>query len=210
MLSATFFSLLQPALEQVREHGGSKLTAALTVAGGVALGALVLWVVHAAVPHQHFAKGREGGQRELGRHWLFVLAIALHNLPEGLSVGVAYAADQHSTGLAVALGIASQNLPEGLAVAAALVSDGMTRLRAFLIASLTGLIEPLGGLLGAFALSASEALLPWGLGFAGGAMLFVVSSEVLPETLGNGEEHGATFAVLAGFIAMMVLAVLLA
>jgi zinc transporter, ZIP family len=212
MLSATFFSLLLPGLELVRGRGGpaSELNAVLTVSGGVILGASVLWLVHAIVPHEHFEKGREGGNRALGRNWLFVLAIALHNFPEGLSVGVAYGGGGNfATGYAVTLGIGLQNMPEGLAVAAALINDGKGRGRAFTIALLTGLVEPLGGLVGALAVSLSEALLPWGLAFAAGAMLFVVSGEVIPETHREGREREATFAVILGFVAMMIVARLL-
>jgi ZIP family zinc transporter len=210
MLSATFFSLLLPALDLVVTRGGTQLAAVSTAGGGVVLGAVVLWLLHTLVPHEHFTKGREGPTAlHLGRNWLFVLAIALHNLPEGLSVGVSYGGNGVSTGYAVTLGIALQNLPEGLAVAVALISDGMPRGRAFAIALLTGLIEPLGGGLGAVAVSASAALLPWGLAFAAGAMLFVVSGEVLPETHRGGAERSATFAVVLGFVGMMVLARLL-
>lgn len=209
MLGAAFFSLLQPALELVRLRGGSDTSAVVTAGLGVVLGALVLWAIHGVVPHEHFTKGREGSTAfGLGRHWMFVLAIALHNLPEGLSVGVAYG-DTTTTGLPVMLGIAFQNVPEGLAVAAALVADGASRRRAFVIALLTGLVEPLGGLVGALAVSVSEALLPWGLAFAAGAMIFVVSGEVLPETHVEGEERPATLAVVLGVVLMMALAVLL-
>jgi zinc transporter, ZIP family len=211
MLGATFFSLLQPALGLVRARGGSSVSAVLTSGLGIGLGAVVLWIIHRAIPHEHFTKGREGGGAlHLGRNGLFVLAIALHNLPEGLSVGVAYGDTAASTGYAMTLGIGAQNLPEGLAVAAALLAGGMTRGRAFLVALLTGLLEPLGGLIGALAVGASEALLPWGLAFAAGAMLFVVSGEVLPETHVPGRERSATFAVIGGFVAMMALAELLA
>lgn len=210
MLGATFFSLLQPALALVRERGGSSGAAVGTVALGVVLGALALWGAHAAIPHEHFSKGREGHSAlHLGRNTLFVLAIVLHNFPEGLSVGVAYGGGASATGHAVALSILAQNLPEGLAVAAALIADGTPRGRAFVIALLTGLVEPLGGLVGALAVSVSEALLPWGLAFAAGAMLFVVSGEVIPETHAEGRERSATFATIIGFIAMMALAVLL-
>ena len=210
MLGATFFSLLQPALDLVRVRGGTNLEAAVTASLGIGLGAVVLWIVHRAIPHEHFTKGREGGSAfHLGRNGLFVLAIALHNLPEGLSVGVAYGDAAASTGYAMTLGIGAQNLPEGLAVAAALMAGGMRRGRAALVALLTGLVEPLGGLIGALAVSASDALLPWGLAFAAGAMLFVVSGEVLPETHVQGHERSATFAVIGGFVAMMALAVLL-
>lgn len=210
MLGATFFSLLQPAIELVHARGGSDLEAALTVGLGLVLGAVVLFGAHSVLPHEHFEKGREGSTRiQLGRSVLFVLAIALHNFPEGLSVGVAYGVGVPGTGHAVMLGIAAQNLPEGLAVAAALIADGASRGRAFLVAALTGLIEPVGGLVGAVAVTLSDALLPWGLAFAGGAMLWVVSGEVIPETHAPGHEHRATFAVIAGFVAMMGVALLL-
>lgn len=206
MLGATFFSLLRPALELARARAGSALGAGALAGAGMLLGALALWGLHRVVPHEHFTKGREGAQAALGRHWMVVLAIALHNLPEGLSVGIAYGDGAGTSGHAVMLGIAAQNLPEGLAVAAALVADGAPRSRAFAISLLTGLVEPVGGAIGALAMSVSSALLPWGLSFAAGAMLFVVSGEVLPETHVAGQERKATFAVTAGFVLMMVVA----
>lgn len=211
MLGATFFSLLQPALALAGERGASSLEGVAVVALGLALGAVALHAAHAALPHAHFTKGPEGGAAaaRLPRHTLVVLAIALHNFPEGLSVGVAYGAGTGATGHAVTVGIAAQNLPEGLAVAAALIADGAGRGRAFAIAALTGLVEPLGGLVGALAMSLSAALLPWGLAFAAGAMLFVVSGEVIPETHVEGRERSSTFAIIAGFIAMMGVAVML-
>jgi ZIP family zinc transporter len=209
MLGATFFSLLQPALGLVRERGATTAGAAATLGLGIGLGAAALWLAHALLPHEHFTKGREGRSGPLlGRNWLVVLAIALHNLPEGLSVGVAYGGPA-ATGHAVMLSIAAQNMPEGLAVAAALIADGVPRGRSFLIALATGLVEPVGGLVGAFAVSVSAALLPWGLAFAAGAMLFVVSGEVLPETHVEGRERSATCAVIVGFVLMMALALLL-
>jgi ZIP family zinc transporter len=212
MLGASFFSLVQPALDHVTSRGGGPLRAVATVAIGLVLGAVTLWAIHGALPHEHLGKGREGGDgRDLPRHTLVVLAIALHNIPEGLSVGVAFGDGGASgaTGPAVMLGIGAQNMPEGLAVAAALVADGSTRGLAFLIATLTGLVEPLGGLLDALAVGLSAALLPWALAFAAGAMLFVVSGEVIPETHTGGRERAATFAVIGGFVLMMTVAVLL-
>ncbi len=210
MLGATFFSLLLPAFGEIQTRGGSRLAEVTTVGLGLLLGAITLWVLHAAIPHEHFTKGREGSNAfHLGRHAMFVLAIALHNVPEGLSVGVAYGSGDNTTGLAVALGIAVQNAPEGLAVAAALLADGMSRRRAFLVALLTGLVEPIGALVGGVAVQVSQGLLPWGLAFAAGAMLFVISGEVLPETHVGGGERSATFAVILGFVAMMSIAVLL-
>ncbi len=210
MLGATFFSLLDPALALAEARSGASVPAVATVALGILLGALALWAAHGVVPHEHFSKGREGSDAfHFRRNTLFVMAIVLHNVPEGLSVGIAYGVESSATGHAVMLSILAQNLPEGLAVAAALIADGAGRTRAFLLALATGLVEPLGGLVGALAVSASAALLPWGLAFAAGAMLFVVSGEVIPETHVEGRERGATFAIIVGFIAMMVLAVML-
>lgn len=209
MLGATVFSLLVPALDVVVARTGSETQAALVASTGIVLGALAIWLIHARVPHEHFIKGRDvaGGIR-LGRNWLFVLAITLHNFPEGMSVGVAYGGG-FDAGVAVTIGIGLQNLPEGLAVAAALIGDGFSRGRAFWIAALTGLVEPAGGLLGSFAVGLSDALLPWGLAFAAGAMLFVISGEIIPETHREGIEQRATFALVIGFILMMMLDVTL-
>lgn len=210
MLGATVFSLLLPAMEIVEASGGSEARAVLVASAGLVLGALAVWGVNALVPHEHFVKGREGiDGTTLGRTWLFVIAITLHNFPEGMSVGVAYGAGA-PTGVAVTVGIALQNLPEGLAVAAALLAAGASRPRAFGVALLTGLVEPLGGLVGAVAVSAVGALLPWALAFAAGAMLFVISGEVIPETHREGLEQRATFALVVGFVVMMILDVLLA
>jgi len=209
MLGATVFSLVVPALEHVSTRSDSDAQAALVAGGGIALGALAIWLIHATVPHEHFVKGPDGRVAiDLGKHWLFILAITLHNFPEGLSVGVAYG-DGVSSGIAVTTGIGLQNIPEGLAVAAALVGDGFSRWRAFWVAFLTGLVEPVGGLLGALAVSFSDAVLPWGLAFAGGAMLFVISGEVIPETHRESGERLATFSLVLGFIVMMLLDVTL-
>lgn len=210
MLGATVFSLVLPAVEAAGARWGGRTAGALVAAGGMLLGALAIHLLHQAVPHEHFERGVEGSARlHLGRHWLFVLAITLHNLPEGLSVGVGYG-DGAATGLAVMLGIGAQNVPEGLAVAAALVDGGASRTRGFVVALLSGLVEPLGGLLGAVMASAAEGLLPWALAFAGGAMFFVVSGEIIPETHRDGRERAATFSLVGGFALVLLLDALLA
>lgn len=210
MLGATVFSLLVPAVAAATARSGSPLAGAAVAAAGLLLGALGLYGLHQAVPHQHFVKGEEGSHRlHLGRHWLFVLAIAIHNLPEGLSVGVGYG-DGAATGFAVALGIGLQNVPEGLAVAAAIVDGGSSRRRGFVLALLTGLIEPVGGLIGATGVAFASGLLPWALSFAAGAMLFVISGEIIPETHREGSERSATFSLVGGFALMLVLDALLA
>lgn len=204
MLGATAFSLVLPAVAYASAISGAIL-GSLSVAGGVLLGAGAIWVIHSRVPHEHFIRGLDGaGATRLGRHWLFILAITLHNFPEGMSVGISYGGPS-STSLPVTVGIGLQNLPEGLAVAAALIADGFSRRRAFAIALLTGLVEPVGGVVGALAASAGTFLLPWGLAFAGGTMLFVVSGEIIPETHRKGVEQRATFALVLGFVMMMVM-----
>jgi zinc transporter, ZIP family len=205
MLAATLFSLIVPALEVVTARTGSHWYASGIVTAAVALGTIGIWALDTIIPHEHFMKGPEGHTIfALGRNWLFILAITLHNLPEGLSVGVAYGGGP-VTGLMVTLGIGMQNLPEGLAVAAALAADGFSRRRAFWVSLATGMVEPLGGLIGASAVSASNAILPWGLGFAGGAMLYVISYEIIPETHRNGLAKLATFSLIIGFLVMMYL-----
>lgn len=206
MLAATVFSLIIPAMEVVVGQSGSETYAAATVSAGVIFGALCIWLIHATVPHEHFVKGPEGRSTVgLGRHWLFIIAITLHNFPEGMSVGVAFGPGDFRAGLAVTIGIGLQNMPEGLAVAAALISQGYGRTLAVLVALLTGLVEPVGGLVGAAAVSLSDSLLPWGLAFSAGAMLFVISGEVIPETHRKGVEHRATVCLVLGFVVMMML-----
>jgi len=211
MLGATVFSLLLPAMAIGAARGGGPVAGALVAAGGMLLGAVAIHLLHQAVPHEHPGRGPEGPRGRglgLGRHWLFVLAITLHNLPEGLSVGVGYG-ESAATGLAVMLGIGAQNVPEGLAVAAALADGGASRTRAFVVALLSGLVEPLGALAGALAASSAAGALPWALAFAGGAMFFVVSGEIIPETHREGRERAATFALVGGFVLMLLLDVLL-
>ena len=209
MLAATMFSLIVPALEIVGARSPGTLEPALVVGAGILLGAIAIYGVHSVVPHEHFEKDSTGHHfLALGRNWLFIVAITLHNIPEGLSVGAAFGAGIPS-GLPVAVGIGMQNMPEGLAVAAALSSDGAGRLRAFMVALATGLVEPIGGLLGAAIVSYSDVLLPWGLAFSAGAMLFVIVGEVIPETYRDDRHHGPTMALLGGFLIMMVLDVTL-
>lgn len=209
MLGATVFSLLIPAIEVVQTEGGTETEGVLVASAGLLLGSVAVWALNRVVPHEHFVRGREGHDTaRIDRYWLFIIAIAIHNFPEGMSVGVAYGAGT-AKGFAVTTGIALQNAPEGLAVAAALIATGETRWRAFLVACLTGMVEPVGGLLGAAAVGFSSGLLPWGLAFAAGAMLFVISGEIIPETHRPGVDKLATFSLMIGFVVMMMLDVLL-
>ncbi|HEY8555454.1 MAG TPA: ZIP family metal transporter [Burkholderiales bacterium] len=210
MLAASVFSLILPGIDAAEALWGSRGLAAAVAAAGVAAGALFLWSADRLVPHQHFIKGREGGDaRRFRQVWLFVFAITLHNFPEGLAVGVSFGNGQPDAG-ALASGMAIQNMPEGLAVALALATLGYAPLTAFLLAGATGLAEPLAGLFGAALVSAAQPLLPIALTFAAGAMLFVISHEIIPESHRNGHEQPATLGTIGGFVTMMVLDVALA
>lgn len=207
MLAASFFSLILPGLEAAESGGHSAATAALTVGSAILLGALTLQLINHHVPHEHFLIGRNptAPATRLARIWLFVIAITLHNFPEGLAVGVSFGGADLTNGIATALGIGIQNVPEGLAVAVSLASVGYSRLFSFIAAFMTGLVEPVGGFLGISAVTASSALLPWGLGFAAGAMVWVVSSEIIPETHREGRQNAATTALMAGLVLMLCL-----
>src|SRR6056297_3161910 len=206
MLAAAFFSLLLPAIEYGELYFSTRQTAVAMVIFGLLSGAVVLQLVHRYAPHEHFISGREGPDADaLSRIWLFVIAITLHNFPEGMAVGVGFAGGNIDNGLALATGIGIQNLPEGLAVAVSLIGAGYTRLQSWLVAFLTGLAEPIGGLFGSAAVSVAGPLMPWALAFAAGAMLFIISDEIIPETHRRGLQNVATFSLLAGFVVMMFL-----
>lgn len=210
MLSASFFSLILPGLAAADLHYGGVLAAALIVGAGIALGALAVAGLNEALPHEHFVAGLEGADPgALARIWLFVIAITIHNFPEGLAVGVGFGGGDVANGLSLATGIGLQNAPEGLAVAVALRAQGYRRVYAFAVATVTGLIEPVGGLLGAAAVSASALVLPWGLAFAAGAMIYIISHEIIPETHRRGHQNAATAGLVGGMILMMVLDVTL-
>lgn len=211
MLAASVFSLILPSIDAGTLLTGSRWGGGFIAATGVVAGGLLLLAINRAVPHEHLIKGREGTpSRDIARVWLFVFAITLHNVPEGLAIGVAFAGDSGVKALSLALGIAVQNMPEGLAVALALLTLNYKPSRAVLIAMATGFVEPLGALIGAGAISISGALLPWGLAFAAGAMIFVVIHEIIPETHRHGHETPATIGLLIGFVLMMLFDTMLA
>ncbi len=210
MLAATSFSLIVPAVDAAYTTYGSKSGAAFIVGAGMFIGAMFLWLSDKYSPHEHFISGPEGANpKNLKRVWLFIIAITLHNFPEGLAVGVGFGSGDISNGIALATGVGLQNLPEGLVVAVALLGEGYSVGRSLLIALLTGLVEPVGGLIGAGVVSLAAPLLPWGLGFAAGAMLFVISDEIIPESHRKGIEKEATVGVMVGFVIMMFLDVTL-
>ncbi|MEZ2293858.1 ZIP family metal transporter [Variovorax sp. RCC_210] len=209
MLAASAFSLIIPGLEAARNvgvFGGGNWAAGGVIGSAILLGGAVLMLMDRVLPHEHFIKGREGQTaKQLRRTWLFVFAIALHNVPEGLAIGVGYAANNGLRADALATGIAIQDVPEGLVVAVALLAAGYSRVFAVLIGMASGLVEPLGAVLGAAVVGHSAMLLPWGLGFAAGAMLFVISHEIIPESHRKGHEAFATSGLMIGFVLMMLL-----
>lgn len=207
MLAASFFSLILPGLEAAAKNGGSPATSAAIIGCAILLGATTLQLINRYAPHEHFIIGPQAGAAtsRLQRIWLFVIAITLHNFPEGLAVGVSFGGGNITNGTATALGIGLQNIPEGLAVAVALASVGYGRVFAFLAGVASGMVEPVGGFLGIAAVTYSSILLPWGLGFAAGAMIWVVSSEIIPETHINGRQNSATTALMAGLVLMLFL-----
>ena len=206
MLAASFLSLIVPGLEAARVIYGGARVAAIIAVGGVLLGVAVIAVLNEWIPHEHFFQGRQGPlPGALARVWLFVLAITIHNVPEGLAVGVGFGGGDIARGTALAVGIGLQNAPEGLAVALALLSCGYTKGHAFAVAGLTGLVEPVAGLLGAYAVSLSQLVLPWALTFAAGAMIYVISHEIIPETHRHGFENQATLGLTIGLVVMMFL-----
>jgi zinc transporter, ZIP family len=206
MLAASSFSLILPGLEAGETLTGNATLGAATVVAGMALGVLLMLGLDQFTPHQHTHAGTFGpGCERVGWLWLFVFAIALHNLPEGMAIGVSFSKADMSVGLPLTTAIALQDIPEGLAVAMALRAIGLSPWRAVLLAAATGLMEPLGALLGVGLGSGLAIAYPVGLGLAAGAMIFVVSHEVIPETHRNGHQTPATVGLMAGFALMMVL-----
>lgn len=199
MLAASMFSLLLPAFEAAQAQGAGQFQAALLVAAGLAIGMSALLVLDRSLPHTH-APGTGHSAKAV---WLFVFAIGVHNIPEGLAIGVA--AGTAASGNAVATGISLQNVPEGLIVAIALASAGYSRILAFAVATASGLVEPIAAVSGAMLVNQAATILPWGLAGAAGAMMFVVSHEIIPESHRRGHETLATCGLMAGFVVMMLL-----
>jgi ZIP family zinc transporter len=203
MLAATAFSLLVPGIEFGNAIWPGK--GIYVVSFGMLVGAAFLHYADKQLPHIHFDSISDTQLSSLKKVWLFVIAITIHNFPEGMSVGVSFGSGELKNGVVLTIAIALQNIPEGLAVALPLVGLGYNKWRAVGIATLSGLVEPVGGLLGITMVTAFQPILPLAMGFAAGAMLFVISEEIIPETHSNGRSRYATFALMLGFIIMMVL-----
>lgn len=206
MLAAAILGLIIPSLEY-----GGRFGLLITVTG-IFVGALCLNLIDKLVPHLHKLIGpdlEDHQSTSLNKVLLFVLAIAIHNLPEGIAAGVGFGSGDTTQALIIAGGIALQNIPEGMVIIGPMLASGVSPKKTFVLALLTGLVEVIGTLIGYFAVSISQAVLPFALAFAGGTMLYVISDEMIPETHAHGSQRGATYALLAGFCVMLVTDVLL-
>ena len=203
MLSAAVVGLVLPAVD----HGGDWGIPVAVL--GILCGAVCLNLIDKLVPHLHRLSGSEQeghpDQKKLNKVLLFVMAIGIHNLPEGIAAGVGFGTGNDGEAIAIALGIALQNIPEGMVIIGPMLAAGMSKKRTFFIALLTGLVEVAGTLLGYFAVKLSTAILPFALAFAGGTMLYVISDEMIPETHHDGSQRGATYALLIGFCLMLAM-----
>ena len=207
MLAASVLGLILPSVEYGGDWG------LLITIAGIFTGALCLNLIDKVVPHLHKMVGADledhQGNANLSKVLLFVTAIAIHNLPEGIAAGVSFGSDNVSEALVIAGGIALQNIPEGMVIIGPMLAAGISPKRTFLCAFATGLVEVVGTLLGYFAVTVASAILPFALAFAGGTMLYVISDEMIPETHAHGEQRGATYALLVGFCVMLASDILL-
>lgn len=212
MLAAAVLGLIIPSVESGEKYGIP--VALLITITGIFVGALCLNLIDKLVPHLHALAGVESEEHKnegLSKVLLFVMAIAIHNLPEGIAAGVGFGSgeDDMIQALIIAAGIALQNIPEGMVIIAPMLAAGVSKKRTLLIASLTGLVEVIGTLIGYLAVKISVVILPFALAFAGGTMLYVISDEMIPETHTHGAQRGATYALLAGFALMLCMDFLL-
>ncbi len=206
MLAAAVLGLILPSLEY-----GGRFGLVYTISG-IFAGALCLNLIDKLVPHLHKLVGSDTeahNNANLSRVLLFVTAIAIHNLPEGIAAGVGFGSGDTSQALVIAGGIALQNIPEGMVIIGPMLLSGVSPKKTFVCAMLTGFVEVVGTLLGYFAVSLSTLILPFALAFAGGTMLYVISDEMIPETHAHGSERGATYSLLVGFCIMLITDVLL-
>ena len=204
MLAAAVIGLVVPSLE----YGERGVLPLFVTVAGIFCGAISLNLIDKLVPHLHKLTGIDqeshpDGADRINKVLLFVIAIAIHNLPEGIAAGVSFGSENTVQAITVAGGIALQNIPEGMVIIAPMIAAGMSRRRTFLIALGTGVVEVVGTLIGYFAVSISSVILPFALAFAGGTMLYVISDEMIPETHSHGNERGATYSLLSGFALML-------
>lgn len=207
MLAAAVLGLILPAVEY-----GGKFGILIAILG-IFLGAICLNLIDKLVPHLHKLAGidqeKHKNNPKIGKILLFVMAIAIHNLPEGIAAGVGFGSGNTAEALVIAGGIALQNIPEGMVIIAPMLAAGLSKKRTFIYAMITGLVEVIGTLIGYFAVSIASVILPYALAFAGGTMLYVISDEMIPETHAHGSQRGATYALLFGFCLMLAFDVLI-
>lgn len=216
MLAASFWSLLMPAIEMAKENG---TTPWIPAAVGFLCGGFFLRVMDMLIPHLHLGAAdsdKEGPKTGLQRSWLMIFAVTLHNIPEGLAVGVAFGALASNSdpmsmmaALTLAIGIGLQNIPEGFAVSAPLRGEGFSRGKSFFFGQLSGSVELVGAIIGAAIASQMTTILPYALAFAAGAMIYVIIEELIPESQQSKHADLATIATMVGFVVMMVLDVAL-
>lgn len=206
MLAAAIVGLVLPSLEY-----GGKFALLITVSG-IFVGAVCISLIDKLVPHLHRLAGKDlefHKKTDLSKVLLFVMAIAIHNFPEGIAAGVGFGSGNIAHAITIAGGIALQNIPEGMVIIAPMVSAGVSPKRTFLIAAATGVVEVIGALLGYLAVNLATIILPFALAFAGGTMLYVISDEMIPETHAHGGQRGSTYALLIGFCLMLAMDVIL-
>ena len=214
MIAASMWSLLIPAIEQTEASGGIGW---LPAAGGVVLGITFLLTMDTLLPHLTPASFHlSASDRDKSRVWLLVLAVTLHNIPEGMAIGVSFANAANdgnpahlTAAMALALGIGIQNFPEGAAISLPLQQEGLSRPKAFAFGAASGVVEPVFALLTVLLVGSIQPVLPWLLSFAAGAMLYVVVEELIPECTQAQDGHTGTLGVMAGFLVMMILDVAL-
>ncbi len=207
MLAAAVLGLILPSLE----YGGN--LGLLHAVSGIFTGAVCLNIIDKLVPHLHRLMGNEAESHpdssSFNKVMLFVLAIAIHNLPEGIAAGVGFGSGNTAEAFLIAGGIALQNIPEGMVIIGPMLAAGISPAKTFICALITGLVEVIGTFIGYFAVTVSSAVLPFALAFAGGTMLYVISDEMIPETHTHGSQRGATYSLLVGFCLMLIFDVLL-
>ncbi len=214
MIAASVWSLLLPALDLAEAQG---VFVMLPVGGGFILGALFLMLLDNIIPHLHIRQGeKEGPKTNLRRSTMLVLAVTLHNIPEGMAVGIAFIMAVRNGdpavlagAVALAIGIGLQNFPEGAAISLPLRKEGMSKGRAFIYGAASGIVEPIGGIVTVLLASLISGLMPWILSFAAGAMIYVVVEELIPESNLGEHSHAGTVSVMFGFLLMMALDVIL-
>ena len=210
MLSSSVFTLLAPAVNVVIDSEGNHYLNALLIVLAVVMGIALVWLIHLFLPHDHDLEHMPQNKfLDVRAAWLFVWAIAIHKFPEGLAVGVAYAGEKINNPLSLSVGMALQNIPEGLMIALSLVAAGWSRLKGAGVAFLTGLMQPIGAVVGIVTATVTVAFIPFAMAIAGGCMLFVIINEIIPQTYGCGENTKQTLAIMLGFVLMMYINIIL-